>query len=504
MLRFATRPTIALAALLTGSAGFAADTAEQSPSPLHSPQAIAPSWVQLAAGARAHDSCQACKGQIGCIETPDFAACLMPGTSERMLSLINQHMELIALQTQGEGGVAFHLGPRWSPQTQGNPITLRWSIVPDGLMIPGSPTLGEPDGPSILQQRLTQVFGSVENGLQRFRLVYDRWEYLTGIDFIEVTDDGAAWGAAGPATLPTANRGDIRIGMHIFGFGGTLAYAGFPNGGDIVMNGTINWNQPANNYRFLRNVLAHESGHAIGMRHNCPENDTKLMEPTISLAFDGPQHDDIRGGQRHYGDRFEANDTIAAATALGPGPSIDVLDVSLDDDGDVDIFSFVAGPNQQVDIIVTPVGLIYEDAQETAGDICPATGATIISQSILDLRVRLISTDGLTVLLTVDTNPAGGPERILDYDLPGAGTYFVRVTGTGADDIQTYKMDIDLVDIAPPTCAADLNGSGVVDGLDLGILLAQWGTGGAADLNGSGSVDGIDLGILLAQWGLCD
>ena len=59
----------------------------------------------------------------------------------------------------------------------------------------------------------------------------------------------------------------------------------------------------------------------------------------------------------------------------------------------------------------------------------------------------------------------------------------------------------------------DLNGDGVVNGLDLGILLANWsipagspGCGGAtpcaADLNADGVVDGIDLGRLLANWTL--
>jgi hypothetical protein len=46
----------------------------------------------------------------------------------------------------------------------------------------------------------------------------------------------------------------------------------------------------------------------------------------------------------------------------------------------------------------------------------------------------------------------------------------------------------------------DLNGDGVVDGADLGILLGQWDGAGTADLNSDGTVDGADLGILLANW----
>jgi len=46
----------------------------------------------------------------------------------------------------------------------------------------------------------------------------------------------------------------------------------------------------------------------------------------------------------------------------------------------------------------------------------------------------------------------------------------------------------------------DLNGDGVVNGADLGILLANWGQTGQGDLNGDQFVDGGDLGELLAAW----
>ncbi len=54
-------------------------------------------------------------------------------------------------------------------------------------------------------------------------------------------------------------------------------------------------------------------------------------------------------------------------------------------------------------------------------------------------------------------------------------------------------------------CTGDVNGDGVVDGADLGILLANWGSlqSVPGDLNGDCIVDGADLGILLAQWGPC-
>ena len=50
---------------------------------------------------------------------------------------------------------------------------------------------------------------------------------------------------------------------------------------------------------------------------------------------------------------------------------------------------------------------------------------------------------------------------------------------------------------------ADLNLDGAVDGIDLGVLLGDWGLSGEspADFNQDGAVDGIDLGVLLGAWG---
>jgi hypothetical protein len=46
-------------------------------------------------------------------------------------------------------------------------------------------------------------------------------------------------------------------------------------------------------------------------------------------------------------------------------------------------------------------------------------------------------------------------------------------------------------------------GDGQRNGVDLGILLAGWGTA-AADADGDGLTNGVDLGILLAGWGPCN
>ena len=62
---------------------------------------------------------------------------------------------------------------------------------------------------------------------------------------------------------------------------------------------------------------------------------------------------------------------------------------------------------------------------------------------------------------------------------------------------------------ATAQCTGDLTGNGIVDGADLGTILAYWGprtqdpSSIASDLNGDGLIDGADLGALLASWGPC-
>lgn len=65
------------------------------------------------------------------------------------------------------------------------------------------------------------------------------------------------------------------------------------------------------------------------------------------------------------------------------------------------------------------------------------------------------------------------------------------------------NIGFDTIRVFPAPCVAtpDLDGNGIVEGADLGLLLGAWATGDcAADLNGDGVVNGADLGILLGAW----
>ena len=74
-------------------------------------------------------------------------------------------------------------------------------------------------------------------------------------------------------------------------------------------------------------------------------------------------------------------------------------------------------------------------------------------------------------------------------------------TDFGGNCIQEFCIDCD-----GPDCPADLNDDGIVNSVDLTILIADWGCTGEdcpGDIDGSGLVDGADITIILSNWGGC-
>ena len=81
-------------------------------------------------------------------------------------------------------------------------------------------------------------------------------------------------------------------------------------------------------------------------------------------------------------------------------------------------------------------------------------------------------------------------------------------TGQTAYDLweangKSSPVAMDTMTIAlPGGVPGDLDGDGLVNGLDFGLLLSMWGPcpGCAGDLNDDGVVDGFDFGLLLSLW----
>jgi hypothetical protein len=78
------------------------------------------------------------------------------------------------------------------------------------------------------------------------------------------------------------------------------------------------------------------------------------------------------------------------------------------------------------------------------------------------------------------------------------------VNGNQADNGSSDAGAAYVFSISSP-CPTDLDGSGEVDGGDIGLLLLDFGLcpGCPSDLDGSGEVDGADIGLMLLDFGAC-
>jgi len=347
-------------------------------------------------------------------------------------------------------------GSRWtstatngSGLTQGHPSTITWSVVPDGTAISGFN--GEPAAPSNFRAMLTNIYGSSSVWLPVLQQVFDRWEAVSGIDFVyEASDDGVSIAGSNRGVL--GQRGDIRLSGHtIDGTSNILAYNFFPNSGDMVLDTADGfYNNTSNNSRALRNVIAHEIGHGLGMDHVIPVTGTKLMEPYASTSFDGPQHDDILRINRGYGDRLEGNDTTGTAYSLGSlnSTATNLTDVSIDDDADVDYYTFTVGGDTFANITLAPHGFSYTVGLQN--------GATELydSRALSDLSMTVLRSNGTTVVASANAFGLGGTESLTGVSLT-AGQYYLRINGA-QNTAQMYTLALSTVTAGelPPTLAA--------------------------------------------------
>ncbi|MEM8494056.1 MAG: matrixin family metalloprotease [Planctomycetota bacterium] len=385
------------------------------------------------------------------------------------------------LQTATDGNT----GPR------GTPITLTWSVVPDGTRNGGQVS----DLVSYLDSQWSVVGGDPNDVSTRPWLVpiqqgLERWGQLAGIDYVfQNNDDGADFNDTNVGVL--GQRGDVRIRGIRFGSGlpaSVLAFNAFPDGGDMTLDTGENsaYGPSSGAGRFFRNIIAHEHGHGLGLGHLIGTNN--LMSPGIGTRFDGPQFHDILVAQRNYGDVLEkdgGNDEFATATDWGAlaiggtlvigtdapdlgAASIEIAAtqtdfVSIDGSSDVDVFAFTVDGRSQANFTLNPRGPRYNAGPEDT------TPMSFNASERSDLTLEIFDANGVR-LSRLNTGGLGDSETIAGFKLPEAGTYYARVAGT-QDQIQMYSFEVSRAvtpDVANPNVVfrdaftlADPNQTGV-------------------------------------------
>ncbi|MGC6427655.1 MAG: matrixin family metalloprotease [Akkermansiaceae bacterium] len=352
--------------------------------------------------------------------------------------------------------------------SQGNPVTLTWSIVPDNTLV--ASRSGE-NAPSNFRSWMSGIYGGSANGAPAdqpwFEIIQEAIESMgeqCAITFVyEPEDDGTTMTSSFSGTGRIGFRGDIRIGARFIdgsgdlGSGGSvLAFAFAPDYGDIVFDsGDPFFDNISNNSIRFKNVMAHELGHSLGLAHVCPVNRTKLMEPTVTTSFRGPQFDETYSLQRQYGDPWELLGTGTNNDFTGTASPLNLVDdksklirwVSIDGSEDRDFYRFPVQDFQKINVVLSPQSASYlEGPQLSTG----CTSGTTFSPGIQqNLSLEIIGPDGSTVLASSTDAPIGEGESILDYEFENAGLHYIRVTGDGNDSAQLYSLTV-LLGGAPP------------------------------------------------------
>ncbi|MBC7773476.1 MAG: immunoglobulin domain-containing protein [Pyrinomonadaceae bacterium] len=356
------------------------------------------------------------------------------------------------------------------------------SQASSGRAMPANLTVSFPndgiswDGASnVLDARLGAQFGAAnkDRGREYIRQSLANWRSYSGLRYTEVADDNIGFTNA---TAHSNLRGDIRIGARgIDGPSGILAYNNFPTqGGDMVLDAdefvSGNFGNTSNNLRTFRNTLTHEHGHGTGYIHSVPCNNTKLMEPQLSVSFDMLAIDERRGAQRNYGDRFAGNNAVGNARNFGDltSPILkSIIEKNLSTNGvtgfnnsDEDWFRFTIGSAQDVVITVDPTGGTYLNDDQVNG--CSGGTTSVVAEQAGNLNIELRDSVGTTLFMSAAAGAAGVTE-VLTAAALAPGTYTVRIQDVGPNPnqnqvVQLYDLTIRVGTAkAPPTASAGIN-----------------------------------------------
>jgi len=232
---------------------------------------------------------------------------------------------------------------------------------------------------------------------------------------------------------------------------------------------------------------------------------TDLSGPTVFT----PTPHDLIGPVAYYADQIVHDDLlieyVITGCDLGPPRLLSVVNVR----------SLTSAPRDVEIVISQPAAPLQRPTFVTA-----STASTVITLlgggSMSDLNLSPIFQSELDGNLVFQS--ANGPFMVnepgVSASLFGSATTAAPVAGTGGLGELRFIMKFSAegeiaVSVAAvlrvhATGVPDMNGSGVIDGADLGLLLDSWGRTtafGPGDLNGDGHVDGADLGLLLSEFG---
>ena len=182
--------------------------------------------------------------------------------------------------------------------------------------------------------------------------------------------------------------------------------------------------------------------------------------------------------------------SLTTATAAQSGAAIGVATPNTDG-----TFAFAVTVPVTISVAGTALGQPFTSTS-------PAAMALTGTFSIVGNAISLTSQGAINETVPV---PAAPPLVSAPFDLPtilpAGQVAHLLISGTFADGSSTTVGSSSLVmNGVPVPIIGDINGDGVVNGFDLGLLLSGWGQPGPTDVNNDGTTNGFDLGVLLTNW----
>lgn len=419
---------------------------------------------------------------------------LISGNAQISKSICRLMVFFMLASTLADSAKAYDITNRWTATKtdggglqRGDAITVTWSVVPDGE----SWSRG---GPSDLVDYLdvgwnVNVADRTPDLTNRpwwswMDRVYDQYQRVSGLTMIYDAEQDAAG-------VDTGTSGDIRIGGVPFTWendkGGVLADNSFPNNGDMRID-TYRGNDgiPSfwhTNAAAFRNLIAHESGHGMGLSHSDISGANAVMETPLESNFWGLQFDDIYAFNRLYGDPLEklgGNDTSGTAYDLTPmltnsqvilgtdanDSSADETDsdwVGIDGTSDQDWFQIDMATTGLLMVELTPLGPTYSTDEQGAN-------TDFSARSDLSFEIYGPGRNSIELLNTVDATEAGQVEEFSQV-IAEAGSYYIRVTGE-ADLNQFYQLEASTSLLNGIN--GDVNQDGLVNQLDIDAFVLGW------------------------------